>query len=79
MVCRCMCRSVVDENEERTEQVFVHQVRRRGGAFVQVVVVPDRVSSEAQTPSRNGWVYFPFSAIRRFARDKHKAIAPSIP
>ena len=30
MVCRCMCRSVVDENEERTEQVFVHQVRRRG-------------------------------------------------
>ena len=32
MVCTCMCRSVVDENEERTEQVFVHQGRRRGGA-----------------------------------------------
>ena len=30
MVCRCMCRSVVDENAERTEQIFVHQVRRRG-------------------------------------------------
>ena len=30
MVCRCMCRLVVDENEERTEQVFVHRGRRRG-------------------------------------------------
>ena len=31
MVCRCMCRSVVDESEERTEQVFVHGGR---GAWV---------------------------------------------